>query len=838
MRRMLLGVAIVGTLILANVAASQEGDGYRLNANRVEVSTRLDWETWDVADGAAVIEADGTVRPRFLRRDINASLNADEFRYVSQGDTLTGGVHIAGSNANAASLVMDGDPSTSWEPDPESSVSSWFVEVDLGRVVMAERIVVRFAEEGFGDPFLKFRVMASSGLTSGQWARGWGYFRVGLRTQPNRTERVFEYGVEAQRRMPPGVSGEPVQFVRFEALDSMGPRGAEVRAEEHGELPAADQGAIDYYRRTVAGRQIRVKEADYLRLPPEEQGEVRHYRRERPRLAELEVYALGDNAIRATRPKLDPGIRTSAAEIRMRTYTDGRHTSYQAMAEYNEVRDENRLEIDLGARYWLDRVRWLSPAHPPPAYQIRVADGSLNPNGQRIWRIFPERQNAEAYQHVEESFSLRKVRYIDLRRPPWPAGRREYGYLSEVLAFGEGFASEVVLTSPLIKLGRSRLFTTVTWEGHTQGHSRVEVRTRTGDELLRIPHYYHPRGSETSRRVWERLPADERPPVVVEELPGSDWSPWSESHRQSGERFKSPSPRRYAMVQVRLLSTDSLDGAEIRHLGLHFVPPLVDGAWAEIWPKQGIRPGEEEKFTLYVRPLFAAYNPGFDRLRLASSSTEPIEVLSVRAGSDQALRRGTARQLWPGPAQVETDGAGAATVVLAAPVRGGSDIYAIHFRTRVFLSNTLFSVQLSRQALPGRAQEVAAGEASTLVPSQSLFVLTDVVDTPLLGRLEVVPPVFTPNGDGVNDAAAIELDVYVIEAEREVSVRIHDLHGRRVRELSLQTAHPSGGHRIMWNGCGDGGGLLPPGIYVVKAGFATDAAGQKTTGVRLVHLVY
>ena len=125
MRRSLLGAAIAGAL--AGVAAGQEGDGYRLNNSQVSVQSRPDWQVWEAADGAAVIGADGTVRPRFLRRDINASLDAGQFQYLSQGDTVTGGVHAAGSNADAASLVMDGDPSTSWEPNPEDVVSRWFV---------------------------------------------------------------------------------------------------------------------------------------------------------------------------------------------------------------------------------------------------------------------------------------------------------------------------------------------------------------------------------------------------------------------------------------------------------------------------------------------------------------------------------------------------------------------------------------------------------------------------------------------------------------------------------------------------------------------------------------
>ena len=292
------------------------------------------------------------------------------------------------------------------------------------------------------------------------------------------------------------------------------------------------------------------------------------------------------------------------------------------------------------------------------------------------------------------------------------------------------------------------------------------------------------------------------------------------------------------MMQVRLLAPEPLQAAAIRQLDLSFVPPLVDGALAEIWPRKGIPPGQQRDFTVYVRPVFASRNPGFDRLRLESGSSEPMEVLWVRAGTDLALRRGTARQLWPGEAQLETEESGAVTVTFPEPVLGGDDLFAIRFRTRVFLSSTLFGVQLTRQTLPGRVQTASAGEASALVSSQSLAVLSDVVDTPLLGRLEIDPSAFTPNGDGINDAVAIELDVFVIEGEHRLSVTIHDLRGYRVRQLSLETAQPSGGHRIWWDGRDDSGRLAPPGIYLVRAGFGTDAGRQATTAVRPVHLVY
>ena len=120
-------------------------------------------------------------------------------------------------------------------------------------------------------------------------------------------------------------------------------------------------------------------------------------------------------------------------------------------------------------------------------------------------------------------------------------------------------------------------------------------------------------------------------------------------YEASGVPFKSPSPRAFVQVQVRLRSREPLRAARIRDLQLRFEPPLVDKMVGEIWPVWQVEPGVEQDFVLYLRPEFAAgIHPGFDRLRLRSSSATPIELLSVRSGGDTALRAGAGRKLWPG----------------------------------------------------------------------------------------------------------------------------------------------------------------------------------------------
>ena len=68
--------------------------------------------------GTHVVAAEGVVLPRFLRRDINAALNAAEFETAQANeDTLVGGIYRAGSNPVQAPFIIDGDQATYWEPD-------------------------------------------------------------------------------------------------------------------------------------------------------------------------------------------------------------------------------------------------------------------------------------------------------------------------------------------------------------------------------------------------------------------------------------------------------------------------------------------------------------------------------------------------------------------------------------------------------------------------------------------------------------------------------------------------------------------------------------------------
>jgi len=343
---------------------------------------------------------------------------------------------------------------------------------------------------------------------------------------------------------------------------------------------------------------------------------------------------------------------------------------------------------------------------------------------------------------------------------------------------------------------------------------------------------------EVSEALYERLREDDKGPIHTEWIPGPDWSSWSEAYRESGEVFKSPTPRLNTMIQVRLRSSEPLRFASIRNLSMDFEPPLVDKAVAEIWPVRDVLPGVDQEFRLFVQPMLQEGDPGFDRLRLSSSSTVPIQLLEVRGGTDEELRFGQGEQLWPGVLQMEMLEEGGVELDFAAIPSREVEQLELVFRNKVFLPSTAYRLELHNREREDVVQMIDPGDASSLLNSSSLVVVADLSGIPLVGEFEVQPPIFTPNGDGINEQTTIRFSVYHVEADRLIRFEICDLTGRRVRDLSLRTAQPSGEHQVVWDGRDEGGKLLPPGIYLVRVALPTDANAAGSVKIRPVNLVY
>ncbi len=837
---MTLPVCLLAVLCAVTGALAQpqsvilEARGYRSEPDLVVVETASHWRAWEAGDGTRIVDSVGTVRPRFIRADIDAVANAGEFVNVADGDTTIGGISAYGNRADSltAAFVADGDLSTWWEPDTENLGSAW-VEIDLGRTVVARRIRLRFADSG--DPFLMFRVLVADGTESFGRKRTLLFQRAGQVAAPNKDQREFVFDLAPRRPVPDGIEGEPVQFVRVDLLGTDGPRAEEVDRLAYFRLPEQDRGAIDYFRVTVIGREIPVLRESYLQLSLEQQGPVRYYRKERPRLAEVEVEALGDNIIALTqRVKAESGDFFD--DLVRRFVTDGLMRTGLTVREYDPFRDRDQLLIDLGARFWLERIRMLTDRTPLTSYQIRLSDGSLNADGDFEWTTFDEKINAERYLEVEETFSPQPVRLVELRRLNLLNDARLAGKLSEIQAYGRGYVSDVILTSPIIKFDGRQMVTAVSWEGEAPAGTSLEIRTRSGDRLIQIPHYLNMAGREISEALWERLPDEQQGPIRVEEVPDSDWSTWSEPYRETGRAFQSPSPRSMALVQARLRTFQPLRTATISRLTLGLAPPLVDLAVAEVTPTRSIDPGLAREFTLYLRLERQPGDPGFQRIALRSSASAPIDVTGVRIGSDDELRFDQAEVLWPGSLEVSRLDGGV-SFELPDGLDLSGRILEFRFSTSVFLPSTTFALELINDD-DGRTQQVDTGDATSLVASNQLVVVSELEGLPLLAPVEIDSPVFTPNGDGVRDEAEILITLFQLQGQRPLQVAIHDVSGRRIRDLSFTPPAPSGQHRILWDGYDDDRRLVVPGIYLLRVSVDTDAGASGTSAVRTLSVVY
>ena len=181
------GLRLILCILL--LSATVWAQGYRLGQNQLIVEAG-DWSEWDFPKGSLDFSDEG-VRPHFVQRQINAALNAGTF----SREDVTGGIRRAGSNFDGAAQLMDGLEETYWEPDLDAPLRDWWVEVDLGRVVWAEKVVVKFVAEGVGDPFLQFKVLTSNGDEAFQGSQSFDYRVAGRSEGLNKTQRVFEYAL-------------------------------------------------------------------------------------------------------------------------------------------------------------------------------------------------------------------------------------------------------------------------------------------------------------------------------------------------------------------------------------------------------------------------------------------------------------------------------------------------------------------------------------------------------------------------------------------------------------------------------------------------------------------
>jgi len=820
--------AILYTLLFSAMAWAQ---GYRLEPNQLIIS-ESDWPGWNFPKGSVDFSAEG-VRPHFVRRQINAALNAGAF----SREDVTGGIRRAGTNFDGAAQLMDGREETYWEPELDAPLRDWWVEVDLGRVVWAEKVVVKFVAEGVGDPFLQFKVLTSNGDEAFQGSQSLDYRVAGRSEGLNKTQRVFEYALRPAKLADPGLSGDLVQYVQIVATASDGRRGAEVSASGWEGLPSSDRGDVLYFRRESTGVEREVSQAEYAAIREDRfKGPIRYYRSERPRLAEVEVWTVGENISLGWKER-GGSIEAFGGVGGQSNIIDGNYTTaWNAEVSFSGVggaqvknRDRNLL-FDLGTWYWVDRTFIVYGNNIFPNYILSLSDGSLAPDGSRVFTSVVARgrdditlgreaqaptgslptnttMQANAFPPIKGRYFKFDYRLINVGRVAWGADIRQ------LLLYGFGFLPQVTLQTPAIELGDApRILSTISWEAQTPPGTQLQIRTRTGNRLTEDKHFFNKQGVEVTEADYRKTLSFMRGDSTVAFVPDEgDWSPWSQFYEQPGAAITSPSPRRYIIIEAALLSDDPHQSAVLHNLNIGLKDPLAHQIIGEVTPRRAQQSGQPEEFTLFLTippNEEGSAGLGFDQVLFEVPPSAEVELVDVMV--DQEVYSGSELGI--------TTRSDSLWIHMPVVVQEAGTEVALRFSSVFYLASNAFLVSVGL----GEEGEVVWQRVDPTDAGEGLTVLTPVAGG-LVGDMEVVANTFTPNGDGINDAVKFVFPVFKMPGQASLILEVYALDGSLVHRREQPVAHAAGVQEVSWDGRDRDGVLLPPGLYICRVGPEVDA---------------
>ena len=290
-------LALVFSAMSLLASSAEPQDGHSLGPGSVEVEGQAHWENWDFSTGTLAIDEDGVI-PRYWRKNTNAVRDiVENLRFNPPASLKKDPEEIvlldavdAGTNREDVVNIFDGDLTTYWEPAPPSGPArdlglQWWFTVDMGRTLIARKIVLRFVDADLGDPFQFFDVMVSDGQKPIKAIAGKSidYTRVYQTLHANVNERVIEIDLAnlplEQRRK------RLVRLVQVVVHGSSLERGREISREDfellRQEAPG-DTGVVEYTKLLSTGGELVVTKRIYDQLEEARRGPVRYYRRERP----------------------------------------------------------------------------------------------------------------------------------------------------------------------------------------------------------------------------------------------------------------------------------------------------------------------------------------------------------------------------------------------------------------------------------------------------------------------------------------------------------------------------------------------------------------------------
>ena len=766
-------------------------------AERLTLTDR-DFATWNYPQGLVEVHSDG-VQVRSFGKSFNAVANRGEFEARTIGEHGVRELWTP-SNQRDVGLLADQDHGTWWQPDPQDPPERWWVEIDLGRLVVAQKIRLIFPDTTDARPFAFFNVFTSPGLKLRASPDKVLFDRAG-RTINNNTRQVVEVdlrtldtGVATGQFLATGDSLDfrLVRFVRFEAAG-----------------PTRDAALAEIEVETI-GFNLSTKVATELR---EEQG--------------LETW--GGRAWTSD--------RASGAEALIDGDLAGRSWNQEAAAAPDWRSWGAWWVMDMGSVFRIDRIVWLPMVqnYSPMTYGFDLGKQCswtevdlLTSDGTPSNRADPEVEGPYLYDLLSSldnrsgprtsifdlEFPSRETRYVMWRR----MSKEQICWALQFFVYhSEGYPAQVGLESEDMDLGGGFSIRRVEWDAELPADTRIEVETQTGNGFITVKRYFLKNGQEVTKEKYESTKSRNQGDIVDDVVRDPTWSDWSDPHRFSGQDFLSPTPRRWLRIRVKLISGDAEVAPELRSLSFLMNTPVINsGLQGEILPREAALDSLQE-FRYVIRPIeLDSRDVGFDRVLITVPPTDSDAALTtVRVGGREVEAQG---QL-----------SGDSLLVQLPPPAVKSDSVEVFFQTRVFQSPTVFDAFVMNSTQEENIQGVVPADYGV----DQVFVPDAVEATSLFQNL-AYSQVFSPNGDGANDLFQLSFNV-VKTTSREPQVRIYSLAGRRMADL--QSATPvTGRAQYTWEGRDAAGQAVPPGLYILRMRINADA-GEETVQ-KLVHVVY
>ncbi|MBT5327910.1 MAG: hypothetical protein HOL51_17500 [Gemmatimonadetes bacterium] len=437
------------------------------------------------------------------------------------------------------------------------------------------------------------------------------------------------------------------------------------------------------------------------------------------------------------------------------------------------------------------------------------------------------------------------------------------GTISEFQLFAEGVPQRSIYKTKITDIGESVNFGRLFWKGTAfrmvdgvpvktpDAQAVLKIEMRTGrDESPAVFHEYMDTGLErvVSRDYFEnnlrtrflRVHAEadltERQPKpgirASISYDADNWTFWSAPFVESGQPISLNSGS-YLQLRITMESASFDDWVRLDSLWIETAPLLAGDVQGELarlddpQPARGFTEVSLGEMTDFVYDLKADFEtvdaPGFDLLRIRTGNRTQFKSLQLGEGL-----------LDTAPTEVTEEADGLLIRLPERITRANNPPLRVVFGTEVFEFATNFHSEVldtEREVLP---QPVVGADVSEALSTNSLRVLGISGESPnFVQDLNISAPVFTPNGDGINDELNISYALYRLPSAVPVVLDVYRLDGRRVAQVEIGQ-QDSGPQTLRWDGRDANGALLPPGIYLTTISLLSDfsvAPQFRTVGI-------